>query len=51
MFARIQRMQTRFDKLCQKIEKGFEALPEEKGMAEIKAAVQAARYPSATDNK
>ena len=51
LFARIQRMQTRFDKLCQKIEKGFEALPEAEGMAEIEAAVQATRYPSASDNK
>ena len=51
LFARIQRMQARFDKLCQKIEKGFETLPEEDGMAEIEAAVQAVRYPSAADNK
>ncbi|MBW6477461.1 MAG: type II toxin-antitoxin system Phd/YefM family antitoxin [Chromatiales bacterium] len=51
LFARIQRMQARFDKLCQKIEKGFEALPEDDGMAEIEAAMMAVRYPSASDNK
>jgi prevent-host-death family protein len=43
LFARIQRMQARFDALCQRIEKGFAALPEEEGMAEIDEAVKQVR--------
>jgi prevent-host-death family protein len=43
LFARIQRMQARFDALCQRIEKGFAALPEEEGMAEIDKAVKQVR--------
>jgi prevent-host-death family protein len=43
LFARIQRMQARFDALCRRIEKGFAALPEEEGMAEIDEAVKQVR--------
>jgi prevent-host-death family protein len=43
LFARIQRMQARFDALCRRIEKGFAALPEEEGMAEIDKAVKQVR--------
>ncbi len=39
LFARIRRMQTRFDTLCQRIEAGFAELPEGEGLAEIDAAV------------
>lgn len=39
LFERIRRMQNRFDVLCMRIEKGFAAIPEEDGMAEIEAAV------------
>lgn len=43
LFERIRRMQQRFDALCQRLEAGFAKLPEEKGMAEIDAAVAAER--------
>ncbi|WP_275097504.1 type II toxin-antitoxin system Phd/YefM family antitoxin [Sedimenticola hydrogenitrophicus] len=43
LFARIQRMQARFDALCERIEKGFAVLPEEEGMAEIDEAVKQVR--------
>lgn len=39
LFARIRRMQTRFDTLCQRIEAGFADTPEAAGLAEIDAAV------------
>ena len=39
LFARIRRMQARFDALCQRIEAGFDELPEAEGLAEIDAAV------------
>ena len=39
LFARIRRMQARFDALCQRIEAGFAELPEAEGLAEIDAAV------------
>ena len=39
LFARIRRMQARFDALAAKIEAGFAAIPEEAGMAEIDEAV------------
>ncbi len=39
LFERIRRMQNRFDALCQRIEKGFAAIPEPDGLAEIEAAV------------
>jgi prevent-host-death family protein len=48
LFARIQRMQSRFDSLSQKIERGFSGLPEEAGMAEIDAAIQADRAEAET---
>jgi prevent-host-death family protein len=40
LFARIRRMQERFDALCQRIEAGFAEVPEAEGMAEIEAAIQ-----------
>lgn len=43
LFERIRRMQGRFDALCQRIEAGFAALPEDEGLAEIGAAVSAER--------
>lgn len=39
LFERIRRMQGRFEALCQRIEAGFSAVPEDEGMAEIEAAV------------
>jgi prevent-host-death family protein len=39
LFARIRRMQARFDALCQRIEAGFADTPEAEGLAEIDAAV------------
>lgn len=39
LFARIRRMQARFDALCQRIEAGFANTPEAEGLAEIDAAV------------
>ena len=39
LFARIRRMQMRFDALCQRIEAGFAESPEAEGLAEIDAAV------------
>ncbi|PKM45360.1 MAG: prevent-host-death protein [Gammaproteobacteria bacterium HGW-Gammaproteobacteria-1] len=43
LFERIQRMQARFETLCQRIEAGYKNVPEEEGMAEIDAAVAAER--------
>ena len=43
LFARIRRMQDRFDALCQRIEAGFANVPEAKGFAEIEAAVELER--------
>ena len=46
LFERIRRMQERFDALCQRIEAGFAKVPEEKGLAEINAAVKLDRKRS-----
>ncbi|MHB1077658.1 type II toxin-antitoxin system Phd/YefM family antitoxin [Thiobacillus sp.] len=43
LFARIRRMQARFDSLSQRIEAGFADTPEAEGLAEIDAAVADAR--------
>lgn len=43
LFERIRRMQARFDALCQRIEAGYDGVPEEAGIAEIEAAVAAER--------
>ena len=43
LFARIRRMQARFDSLCQRIEAGFVDTPEAEGLAEIDAAVAGTR--------
>lgn len=43
LFARIRRMQNRFDDLSQRLAQGFAVVPEEEGLAEIDAAVQASR--------
>ncbi|MCA1925848.1 MAG: type II toxin-antitoxin system Phd/YefM family antitoxin [Thiobacillus sp.] len=43
LFARIRRMQARFDALCQRIEAGYAGTPEAEGLAEIDAAVADAR--------
>ena len=47
LFARIRRMQGRFDALCQRIEAGFASVPEAEGMAEIDAAVAQDRAQTA----
>lgn len=43
LFARIRRMQNRFDDLSARLAAGFATVPEEQGMAEIEAAVQLRR--------
>jgi len=43
LFERIRRMQARFDAFCQRIEAGYDGVPEDEGMAEIEAAVAAER--------
>lgn len=43
LFERIRRMQARFDALCQRIEAGYDGVPEDEGIAEIEAAVAAER--------
>ncbi len=43
LFERIRRMQSRFDALCARIEAGFAKVPEEKGLAEIEAAIELER--------
>ena len=43
LFARIRRLQKRFDELSERLAKKFESLSEENGLTEIDAAVQASR--------
>jgi prevent-host-death family protein len=43
LFARIRRMQERFDALSRRISDGYAGVPEEDGMAEIEDAVAAER--------
>lgn len=43
LFARIRRMQERFDALSRRIADAYVSIPEEQGMAEIAAAVMAVR--------
>lgn len=43
LFARIRRLQSRFDELSQRLAQGFEGVAPEDGMAEIDAAVAAER--------
>lgn len=47
LFARIRRLQSRFDELSRRLAQGFEGQPEEEGLAEIDAAVQAIRKSQA----
>ena len=44
LFERIRRMQSRFDSLAERLEQGFANTPEQDGMAEIEAVVQAVRH-------
>lgn len=39
LFDRIRRMQARFDEICDRLEAGFSAVPQDEGLAEIDAAV------------
>jgi hypothetical protein len=41
LFDRIRPLQDRFDTLCQRVESGFERVPEAVGLAEIATAVEA----------
>ena len=50
LFERIRRMQARFDSLSQRLAQGFAATPQDAGMAEIDAAIQAER-PRARTSK
>ena len=43
LFARIRRLQSRFDELSQRLAQGFEGVAPDDGMAEIDAAVAAER--------
>ncbi len=43
LFARIQRMQDRFNQLADRIANAYADIPMEQGLAEIEAAVQAER--------
>ena len=43
LFARIRRLQSRFDALSQRLAQGFEGVPLEDGLAEIDDAVAAKR--------
>jgi prevent-host-death family protein len=51
LFERIRRMQDRFDALCKRIEQGFSETPEQDGLAEIDAAVQAERTQAAAASR
>ncbi|WP_372719956.1 type II toxin-antitoxin system prevent-host-death family antitoxin [Immundisolibacter sp.] len=48
LFARIRRMQARFDALSERIEAGFAAVPEADGLVEIDAAVAEVRAQKKT---
>jgi len=43
LFDRIRRMQARFNEICDRIETGFSAVPENEGLAEIDAVVSRER--------
>lgn len=43
LFARIRRLQSRFDELSNRLAQGFEGLPREDGIAEIDEAVATER--------
>ena len=51
LFERIRRMQSRFDTLCGRIELGFEGVPEEAGLAEIDALIEADRVAARNPRK
>lgn len=51
LFERIRRMQSRFDSLCGRIELGFEGVPEEAGLAEINALIEADRIAARNPRK
>jgi prevent-host-death family protein len=44
LFARIRRMQDRFDELTRQVAEAFADVPEEQGLAEIDAAVEEVRH-------
>jgi prevent-host-death family protein len=44
LFARIRRMQDRFDELSRQVAEAFAGVPEEQGLAEIDAAVAEVRH-------
>ena len=44
LFARIRRMQDRFDELSRKVADAFADVPEEQGLSEIDAAVAEVRH-------
>lgn len=49
LFERIRRMQDRFDALCERLAKGYEAAPEDAGLAEIERASAKARRETAAE--
>lgn len=44
LFERIRHMKDEFDRVCAKIAKAYENVPEQEGMAEIDALVDAVRH-------
>ena len=46
-----ERMQARFDALCQRIESGFSNVPEAEGLSEINAAVELDRAQARSSAK
>jgi prevent-host-death family protein len=51
LFNRIRRLQDRFDALCHRVESGYESVPEEVGLGEIDAAVEAERASAHVTSK
>ncbi len=51
LFARIRRMQDRFDALCQRMEAGFSNVPEAQGLAEIEVAIEIERKQARSSAK
>ena len=50
-FERMRRMPSRFDTLCQRIEKGFSEIPEAGGLAEIDSTVASERSSTHTSER
>lgn len=51
LFGRIRQMQERFDALTRRLADAYSGVPQEEGLAEIEAAVRAARAETANPDK